>query len=487
MSIHIIKVPDIGEGIAEVELVQWHVQPGDSVLEDQVLVEVMTDKATVEVPSPSAGKVLSLGGDVGQFLSVGADLIELDVQADDIDAAVSQGSASATHGGASAQASRMTAPQPLKTEPAVTASSPAAVSAAGSGAEEAATDGTGTDRTNTDKSSTDGISTKEAGHLADEEALGDKPIASPSVRRHAREAGLELSHIVGSGPAGRIMHSDVQAWSAHGRYPTPTSLQDAAAVTQSAGGNRGVSVSPAITGDARYAQRDDETAIPVIGLRRKIAQKMQQSKQHVAHFTYVEEVDMTELEALRVRLNEQWGSERGRLTLLPFLIRAMVLAVRDFPQVNARFDDDAYVLTRYGPVHMGIATQTEEGLMVPVLRHAETHGIWSIAAELVRLAQATRSGKIDREELSGSTITITSLGSLGGIVATPIVNYPEVAIVGINRIVERPMFLGSAVVARKMMNLSSSFDHRIVDGQQAAQFIQKIRGYLECPAMLFVE
>ena len=462
MSIHIIKVPDIGEGIAEVELVQWHVQPGDSVLEDQVLVEVMTDKATVEVPSPSAGTVRSLGGDVGQFLSVGADLIELDVQSNDNDAAVLHGSASAAHGGGSAQVTRMIVPQPLKAEPAepdAVASSPAAVSSGGSGMEENTTDEAGTDRKSggsatTDMTSKDERSTKGAGHLADEDALSDKPVASPSVRRHAREAGLDLRRIAGSGPAGRIMHADVQAGSAEG---------------------------------SRYAQRNDETDIPVIGLRRKIAQKMQQSKQHIAHFTYVEEVDMTELEALRMRLNEQWGDERGRLTLLPFLIRAMVLALQDFPSINARFDDDAYVLKRYGSVHMGIATQTQEGLVVPVLRHAQTHGIWSIAAELIRLSQAARNGKIDRDELSGSTITITSLGSLGGIVATPIVNYPEVAIVGINRIVERPVFLGSALVARKMMNLSSSFDHRIIDGQQAAQFIQKIRGYLECPAMLFVE
>jgi 2-oxoisovalerate dehydrogenase E2 component (dihydrolipoyl transacylase) len=231
----------------------------------------------------------------------------------------------------------------------------------------------------------------------------------------------------------------------------------------------------------------EERQVPVIGLRRKIAQKMQDAKRRIPHFSYVEEVDVTELEALRVRLNERWGKERGKLTVLPLLTRAVVLALREFPQMNARFDDDAGVVTQFGAVHMGIATQTDNGLMVSVMRHAEARDLWSCAAETQRLADAARTGKATREELSGSTITISSLGPLGGIVTTPVINHPEVAIIGVNKIVERPVIRNGAVVARKIMNLSSSFDHRVVDGMDAAQFIQAIRALLECPAMLFVE
>jgi 2-oxoisovalerate dehydrogenase E2 component (dihydrolipoyl transacylase) len=237
----------------------------------------------------------------------------------------------------------------------------------------------------------------------------------------------------------------------------------------------------------RPAQRHDEERVPVIGLRRRIAQKMQESKRRIPHFTYVEEVDVTELEVLRASLNAKWGAQRGHLTLLPLLLRAMVLAVREFPQINARFDDEAGVVTRHGAVHIGIATQTEAGLMVPVLRHAEARDLWASAAEVARLAQAARAGKATRDELTGATLTITSLGALGGIVSTPVINPPEVAIVGVNRIVERPVLQGGAVVARQMMNLSSSFDHRVVDGLDAAQFVQALRAYLESPTTLFVE
>jgi len=225
----------------------------------------------------------------------------------------------------------------------------------------------------------------------------------------------------------------------------------------------------------------------VIGLRRKIAQKMQEAKRRIPHFTYVEEIDMTELETLRTVLNSKWGKQRGKLTILPFLMRAMVLAVRDFPQINARYDDEAGIVTQYGAVHIGVATQTEHGLIVPVVRHAEALDLWGSAAEVVRQADGARTGKAAREDLSGSTITLTSLGTLGGIVSTPVINHPEVAIVGVNRMVPRPMVRGGAVVVRQMMNLSSSFDHRVVDGMHAAEFIQTIRGYLECPATLFTE
>jgi 2-oxoisovalerate dehydrogenase E2 component (dihydrolipoyl transacylase) len=239
--------------------------------------------------------------------------------------------------------------------------------------------------------------------------------------------------------------------------------------------------------DQRYAQREGEEAVPLTGLRRRIAEKMQLAKRQIPHFTYVEEVDVTELEALRGQLNARHGEQRGKLTLLPLLMRAIVLAVRRIPDVNARYDDQANVVTRYQSVHIGIATQTDAGLMVPVVRHAEARDPWSSAAEIARLADAARHGKAARAELSGSTITITSLGALGGIASTPVINHPEVAIVGVNRIVDRPVVRAGGMVARKLMNLSSSFDHRVIDGMVAAEFIQTVRGYLECPATLFVE
>jgi 2-oxoisovalerate dehydrogenase E2 component (dihydrolipoyl transacylase) len=296
-------------------------------------------------------------------------------------------------------------------------------------------------------------------------AADDKPIASPAVRRRAWELGIELQFVQGSGPAGRITHEDLEAYAASG-----------------------ASAPGAADLDSRYALRLSEEALPVIGLRRKIAQKMQQAKRQIPHFTYVEEVDVTELEGLRQRLNAQHGKARPKLTLLPFLARAIVIGVREFPQVNARFDDEANVVTRHGAVHIGLATQTEGGLMVPVIRHAETLDPWACATEIARLAEAARTGRAGRDELSGSTITITSLGPLGGIVTTPVINHPEVGIVGVNRIVERPMFdRDGRVVPRLLMNLSSSFDHRVVDGMDAALFVQRLRALLETPATLFIE
>ena len=274
--------------------------------------------------------------------------------------------------------------------------------------------------------------------------------------------GLELRYVHGSGPAGRILQDDLDAHAASGGQ----------APTQ---------------GPAGYSERHGEEAIPVIGLRRKIAQKMQESKRRIPHFSYVEEIDVTELEALRSKLNSLYGTTRGKLTVLPFLARAMVLALREFPQINARYDDEAGVVTRYAGVHLGVATQTEGGLMVPVLRHAESLDLWACAAGIAGVAEGARSGKAARDALSGSTITLTSLGALGGIASTPVINHPEVAIVGVNRIVERPMLRGGQVVGRLLMNLSSSFDHRVVDGMHAAQFIQAMRALLETPALLFVE
>lgn len=459
MGIHIIKMPDIGEGIAEVELVAWHVKVGDMVGEDQILADVMTDKATVEIPSSVAGKVLSLGGVVGQVMAVGSEVIRIEVEGA---GNLKPGAASAAPAAAAAPASAPAAAPvaqaaaPVSASAVIQAEAVAPVKAAAAPAVPHGTNGS------------NGSAPARTGNNKAPAALvrapGDKPIASPAVRRQAWDLGVELQFVPGTGTAGRITFEDLQAYVA-----------------------RAAQAQPAGVADQRYAQRLDEQTVPVIGLRRKIAQKMQEAKRRIPHFTYVEEVDMTELEALRVRLNAQHGKERGRLTVLPFLVRAMVLAARSHPEVNARYDDEAAVETRFGAVHLGIATQTQGGLMVPVIRHAETLDMWACAAEVLRLSEAARSGRATRDELTGSTITITSLGALGGIVSTPVINHPEVAIVGVNRMVERPMVRNGAVVVRQMMNLSSSFDHRVVDGMNAAEFVQKIRGYLECPATLFVE
>ncbi|MDP1531154.1 MAG: dihydrolipoamide acetyltransferase family protein [Rhodoferax sp.] len=408
MSIQTIKMPDIGEGIAEVELVAWHVQVGDSVAEDQILADVMTDKATVEIPSHVAGVVLSLDAAVGQVVAVGTEIIHIEVLV---------GSTSVDYGRAK------TAPQSPTIQPVAASAPPNSAPS----------------------------------------PQGSKPVAAPAVRHRAWELGIQLATVKGTGPAGRITQADLDAHAQHG------------------GARKGK-----VASDPRYAQGTAEEAVPVIGLRRKIAQKMQEAKRRIPHFTYVEEIDVTELEDLRARLNTQYGGTRGKLTLLPFLIRAIVLAVRQHPEVNARYDDEAAVVTRFAAVHLGLATQTSGGLMVPVIRHAETLDLWACAAEILRLAEAARSGKATREELSGSTITVTSLGPLAGIAHTPVINHPEVAIIGPNRIVERPMIRGGLVVARKMMNVSSSFDHRVVDGMNAAEFIQQIRGYLECPGTLLL-
>lgn len=448
MGIHIIKMPDIGEGIAEVELVEWHVQPGDTVVEDQVLADVMTDKATVQVPSPVNGTVESLGGKVGEVMAVGSELIRLQVE----------GAGNATAGAKAGRAGGRNEPEPSE---AVQDGKPQAVVEHNAEAPSAAKSQAPTPQPDVGGAQAP-ASPRAAPSAA--RAQGEKPLASPAVRKRAWDLGMELQYVPATGAGGQITHHDLDTYLARGTAGATASGQVAA-----------------------YAPRDDEQQVSVIGLRRKIAEKMQESKRRIPHFTYVEEIDVTELEALRVRLNAQWGSQRGKLTLLPLLARAIVLALRDFPQINARYDDDAGVVTRYGAVHLGIAAQTDAGLMVPVLRHAETLNLWACAAEIARLAEAARSGRAGRDELSGSTITLSSLGALGGVVSTPVINHPEVAIVGVNRVVERPVILGGAVVARKMMNLSSSFDHRVVDGMHAAEFIQKIRGYLECPAMLFVE
>lgn len=423
MGTHVIKMPDIGEGIAEVELSQWHVKVGDLVVEDQVLADVMTDKAMVDIPSPVHGKVIALGGQPGEVMAVGSVLISIEVE----------GAGNLKESAAPAPVKEAPAAPKVETvvesQPAPAAPRPAAVC---------------------------------QGPMVAREA-DERPLASPAVRKHALDLGIQLRLVRGSGPAGRVLHEDLEAYLVQGQ-------SNASA--------------PVAT---TYAQRNDEEQIQVIGMRRKIAQRMQDATQRAAHFSYVEEIDVTAIEELRAHLNEKHGASRGKLTLLPFLVRALVVALRDFPQMNARYDDEAQVITRLGAVHVGVATQSDVGLMVPVVRHAEARSLWDSAAEISRLANAARNGKASRDELSGSTITLTSLGALGGIVSTPVLNLPEVAIVGVNKIVERPMVVKGQVVIRKMMNLSSSFDHRVVDGMDAALFIQAIRGLIEQPATLFVE
>ena len=443
MGIYVIRVPDIGEGIAEVELVAWHVALGESVKEDQPVADVMTDKASVEIPCHVHGKVIALGAAVGQMISVGAELIRLEVEGegnlkDDAAPAASTASVATATQIAAAPAEKSKQSDTKASEniaiPAIQAPKQASTPTARPAAR---------------------------APVAQARKEGERPLASPSVRRRALDMGVDLRLVHGSGPAGQISHADLEAFAA--------------------------GQGPVLGGNPQYVERHGEEAIPVIGLRRKIAQKMQEAKRRIPHFSYVEEVDVTELEQLRQQLNKIHGATRGKLTLLPFLARAMVLALRQFPQINARYDDDAGVVTRYEAVHLGIAAQTDGGLMVPVLRHAESLDLWASAAGIARVAEGAKTGKLGREELTGSTITLTSLGALGGIVSTPVINHPEVAIVGVNRMVERPMLRNGQVVARQLMNLSSSFDHRVVDGMDAAQFIQAIRALLETPALLFVD
>jgi 2-oxoisovalerate dehydrogenase E2 component (dihydrolipoyl transacylase) len=429
MGVHVIKVPDIGEGIAQVELVAWHVKAGDMIAEDQALADVMTDKATVEIPSPVAGQVMQLGGEVGQVLAVGSELIRIE--------AVS--------------------PAARAAQPEARAAPPPAVPA---------TNAHAAPRSQAPAVAPQAVLHSQPPPAAPPRPVGtgtrERPVASPAVRARAWELGIDLAQVPASGPAGRILRSDLEAYA----------------------GRAGGGGAPAAARAAAHAPGTRQ--IKIVGLRRVIAQRMQESKRRIPHYTYVEEIDVTELEALRDRLNRKWGAVRGHLTLLPFLIQAIVHSLDEYPQINARFDDQTGVLTQFDAVHVGIATQTDGGLMVPVLRDARTRDLWGNAAEVARLAQAARSGQATREELSGSTITITSLGRLGGIVSTPVINHPEVAIVGVNRIAVRPVIVEGAVTARQLMNLSSSFDHRVVDGAYAAAFVQDVRSLLEHPATLFI-
>jgi 2-oxoisovalerate dehydrogenase E2 component (dihydrolipoyl transacylase) len=443
MGQYIIKMPDIGEGIAEVELVKWYVKAGDTVAEEQILADVMTDKANVEIPSNVAGKVISITGKPGDVLAVGSEIIRLEVEGKGNVAEAAEVKVAADKAPA-APVKLAPKPEP-KPAPVLRSVPPPA-----------------------DPPPTLQPRQDEPREAPAAERSHDRPLAAPAIRRRAKELGLDLNRVTGSGPDGRVTHADLDVYqSGRGvalRFRVPHGV-------------------PVVAG----LKRSDEESVPVIGLRRKIAEKMQEAKRRIPHFTYVEEVDVTALEELRAQLNGKHRSERGHLTMLPFLMRAMVRTLPEFPEVNARYDDDAGNLTKYGGVHIGIATQTPGGLMVPVVRNAEARDLWSSASEVARLAEAARTGKASRDELTGSTITITSLGPLGGIVTTPVINWPEVAIVGVNKLVERPVVRDGIVVIRQIMNLSASFDHRIVDGLRAATFVQGLRACLEAPATMFVD
>ncbi|WBU52357.1 dihydrolipoamide acetyltransferase family protein [Paracoccus sp. SCSIO 75233] len=431
MGVHAIRLPDIGEGVAEAELTEWHVKPGDVVQEDDVLAAVMTDKASIEVPSSVSGTVVDLGGEIGDMIAVGAVLIRIEIDGDGNEIA-----APAAPAAEPKPAKVETPPEPETPEPA-----PAKPEAAAQ-----------------KKPAAKPAAKPQAAPVT--RARGTKPLAAPSVRARAREEGIDLRHVPGTGPAGRISHEDLDQFIASG------GIQQGG-VTR--GKNAGVE------------------EIRVVGMRRRIAEKMALANERIPHITIVEEVDVSALEDLRAALNKKYEGKRVKLTMLPFIMRAIVEAVREQPEINARYDDEAGVVHRHGGVHIGIATQTPAGLNVPVVHHAESGSLWDNAGQVAELAEAARDGSIPREALSGGTITVTSLGPLGAIVTTPIINHPEVAIVGVNKMAIRPVWDGQQFQPRKMMNLSCSFDHRVIDGWDAAVFVQKLKTLLETPAMLFVE
>ncbi|CAN5137615.1 dihydrolipoamide acetyltransferase family protein [soil metagenome] len=425
MGLYLFRLPDVGEGVAEAEIVAWLVAVGDVVEEDQNIAEVMTDKATVEISSPVAGVVTAIHGEVGGMLPVGAVLVEFESE----------------EGTDTAPTAAPVAPIPAPVEVAAPAPAPAPSAP------------TATVRTTSPASASRPA-------VSSGRSAGEAPLAAPSTRRRALDLGVSLIQVPGTGPAGRITPDDLEAY----------------LVADSKGGGGSSLVARTGVNDTR-----------IIGLRRKIAEKMQEAKRRIPHINYVEECDLTELEALRLDLNEHRSPDQPKLTLLPFIMRAMAKALPDFPQVNALYDDDNGVLHAHEGVHIGIATQTPNGLIVPVVRHVEALDIWDCAREVSRLAKAVRDGTATRDELSGSTITLTSMGPLGGIVSTPVINHPEVAILNPNKLVSRPVIDGSFITVRNMMNLSSAFDHRIVDGYDAALFVQRVKRLLEHPALIFMD
>jgi 2-oxoisovalerate dehydrogenase E2 component (dihydrolipoyl transacylase) len=397
MSQFTFKMPDLGEGTVDAEIVAWHTKPGDTVNEDQLIVEVMTDKAAVEVPAPVSGRVISITGTPGDKVAVGSPLIVFEV-------------------GEGAKPGAAAAPAPV---PPLSARAPAAA---------------------------------QASAQATAPVRQGRVMTSPANRRRASEAGIDLATVAGSGPGGRILRADLQS-------PAPRQA---------------------------VADTADVTEIKVIGLRRLIAERMSEAKRNIPHFAYVEEVDVTELESLRTHLNLSRPNDAGSLSYLPLVVMALVRVIESFPQCNVLYDAARGVLIRHRAVHVGIATQTPDGLKVPVVHNAQALGLWEVAAEIRRLAERARSNKATREELVGSTITVTSLGKLGGIASTPIINAPEVAIIGLNKAVERPVVHQGAIAVRRIMNLSSSFDHRFVDGYDAAAMIQALKERLEHPATIFI-
>ena len=420
MGKHVFKLPDIGEGVVEGEVVQWHVAAGDEVTEDDPIVDVMTDKATVTIPSPITGVVSSLNGDVGEMVAVGSALVEFDSDA----AAVSisePGPSVESESEAEPEPSSEPEPAPAP-EPVPLAPEPSAAPVASSG----------------------------------------KVLASPAIRRRAREAGVDLSQVRGSGPAGRVRHADLDAY---------------------------IAADGAVSGAAPSAystKRTGVTEVKVVGLRRKIAEQMTISKRTIPHFSYFEEADVTELETLRQMLNASRDESQPKLTYLPFIMLALSKIMPDHPECNAHYDDQGGVVSRHDAVHIGIATQTERGLYVPVVKHVEAMDAWQAAAELQRVAGAARGGTASLDDLTGSTFTITSLGRDGGLGATPIINHPEVAILGIHKARDMPVAKDGQVVVRRIMNLSSSFDHRVVDGADGAALVQHLRRMLEHPALIFM-
>jgi 2-oxoisovalerate dehydrogenase E2 component (dihydrolipoyl transacylase) len=421
MSQFTFKMPDLGEGTVDAEIVAWHTKPGDAVTEDQLIVEVMTDKAAVEVPAPVSGRVISITGAPGDKVAVGSPLIVFDV-----------GGGAVENGGAA----QSPAAVPVAAQRPVSGAAPSAAPT---------------------PPTPPATSAQPARH--------GRVMTSPANRRRAREAGIDLSTVVGSGPGGRILRDDLSAVARpSGAAPRPA--------TQPALNRADVSA--------------ETSEIKVIGLRRLIAERMSEAKRNIPHFAYVEEVDVTELESLRQHLNSSRPADAGSLSYLPFVVVALTRVLESFPQCNVLYDAARGVLVRHRAVHVGIATQTPDGLKVPVVRNADSLGLWEVAASIRQLAERARSNKATREELTGSTITVTSLGKLGGIASTPIINAPEVAIIGLNKAVERPVVHQGAVVVRRIMNLSSSFDHRFVDGHDAAAMIQALKERLEHPATIFI-
>jgi 2-oxoisovalerate dehydrogenase E2 component (dihydrolipoyl transacylase) len=418
MTSYVFKLPDVGEGIVEAEIVEWYIKPGDTVEVDQAIVDVMTEKAAVEITSPVSGTVVSVAGEAGEQVAVGTELIRFEVSGDvsppENDAA---DTARATASDAKVAESKAKPVEETRETPATARSA------------------------------------------SEYRIVTDKPLASPATRRRARESGADLQQVSGSGHAGRILATD---------------LENFLRSRGSTEGVQGVAPDPA------------SVEIPLRGLRRQIAKRMAQSKRSIPHFTYVEEVDVTELEALRQHLNQEYGGTRGKLSYLPFLMLALCRVLHKFPQCNSTFDEENELITQHGAIHVGIATQTDSGLKVPVVRHAESRALWNASTEMKRVSQAARDSSAKLEELKDSTITITSLGAKGGIVSTPLINAPEVAIVGVNKSVERVVVLNGEMTVRRMMNLSSSFDHRIVDGYDAAAMIQNLKDMLECPATIFI-